>query len=333
MKPILSRRSCVRARSLSVVISWPSIHTLPAVGLVEAGEDVHERRLAGAGRAHDRRVGAALQVDVHAGQGAHAARRPARSPARCHAPGRRRRQADASSRPHRSPGPRRRPGRSSCRRCLSRLPLGVRRRLWRRVVGRASRRGPRRCCSLVIPRGARRDPNRSGRSAPGHAGAGSSRSSSSSRGLFARRHAACGRSRGPPRPRGAPGASGRRRRRHGRLRQPRRRPAAPVADAARPAPSAGQRGDLTATAALAGALRPHRRGAPGGSRGAAPEPAPRPGAAASAAACSRLTRRHSATPRAAAPAPKTIITMTSTGRRRGCARRRSCPGRRESRPA
>ena len=33
MKPILSRRSWVSARSLSVVISWPSIHTLPAVGL------------------------------------------------------------------------------------------------------------------------------------------------------------------------------------------------------------------------------------------------------------------------------------------------------------
>ena len=32
MKPIWSRRSCVSARSLSVVISWPSIHTLPAVG-------------------------------------------------------------------------------------------------------------------------------------------------------------------------------------------------------------------------------------------------------------------------------------------------------------
>ncbi len=32
MKPILSRRNCVSARSLSVVISWPSIQTLPAVG-------------------------------------------------------------------------------------------------------------------------------------------------------------------------------------------------------------------------------------------------------------------------------------------------------------
>ena len=32
MKPILSRRNCVRARSLSVVISCPSIQTLPAVG-------------------------------------------------------------------------------------------------------------------------------------------------------------------------------------------------------------------------------------------------------------------------------------------------------------
>ena len=33
MKPILSRLSCVRARSLSAVISWPSIQTSPAVGL------------------------------------------------------------------------------------------------------------------------------------------------------------------------------------------------------------------------------------------------------------------------------------------------------------
>ena len=71
MKPILSRRSCVSARSLSVGDLLAVDPHVAGRGLVEAGEDVHQRRLAGAGRAHDRRVRAALEVDVDPRQRAH----------------------------------------------------------------------------------------------------------------------------------------------------------------------------------------------------------------------------------------------------------------------
>ena len=46
------RRSFVRSVSPSDVISCPAISTVPEVGLSRPGEDVHERRLAGAGRPH-----------------------------------------------------------------------------------------------------------------------------------------------------------------------------------------------------------------------------------------------------------------------------------------
>ena len=50
-------------------ISCPSIVIAPAVRTVEAGEDVHERGLAGPGRTHDGGELAATQVDVGAAQG------------------------------------------------------------------------------------------------------------------------------------------------------------------------------------------------------------------------------------------------------------------------
>ena len=71
MKPILSRRSCVSFFSLRWVISTPSMRDPAAGGLVEAGEDVHERALAGAGWAHDGREPALGDVDVDAGEGVH----------------------------------------------------------------------------------------------------------------------------------------------------------------------------------------------------------------------------------------------------------------------
>ncbi len=54
MKPTLSRRSSVRRLSSSVVSSTPSRRDACPSRPVEAGEDVHERRLARARRAHDR---------------------------------------------------------------------------------------------------------------------------------------------------------------------------------------------------------------------------------------------------------------------------------------
>jgi hypothetical protein len=54
MKPTRSRRSRVSALSPRPVISVPPMWTSPAVDRVQPGEAVHERGLAGAGRAHDR---------------------------------------------------------------------------------------------------------------------------------------------------------------------------------------------------------------------------------------------------------------------------------------
>ena len=68
MKPSLSRRSLVRSPSSSPVISVPSSETEPVVGRSRPGEDVHQRRLAGARRAHDRAEAAALEVDAHTGE-------------------------------------------------------------------------------------------------------------------------------------------------------------------------------------------------------------------------------------------------------------------------
>ena len=50
-------------------MSTPATVTSPEVGCVEAGEDVHERRLAGARRAHDRGQAALGDVDRDAAQG------------------------------------------------------------------------------------------------------------------------------------------------------------------------------------------------------------------------------------------------------------------------
>ena len=91
-KPMCSRRSFVRSVSLSVVISVPAIVTRARGRLVEAGEDVHQRRLARPGRPH------------HGGQLARARRRRRRRGAR-----------RPPSRPRRSVGSRRarrRPSRS-----------------------------------------------------------------------------------------------------------------------------------------------------------------------------------------------------------------------------
>ena len=52
--PMCVRRSLVRSESFSVVISVPETATVPVRRLVEPGEDVHQRRLAGARRPHDR---------------------------------------------------------------------------------------------------------------------------------------------------------------------------------------------------------------------------------------------------------------------------------------
>ena len=51
-KPMCRRRSFVSSCRPSSVISVPAIATLPPGRLVEPGEDVHERRLAGPRRAH-----------------------------------------------------------------------------------------------------------------------------------------------------------------------------------------------------------------------------------------------------------------------------------------
>ena len=62
------RRSRVSFASASVVISSPAIVTRAARRLVEAGEDVHQRRLARARRAHDRDELARLDVERDAAQ-------------------------------------------------------------------------------------------------------------------------------------------------------------------------------------------------------------------------------------------------------------------------
>ena len=69
MKPMWSRRSSVSAASSRPVMSTPATVTSPEVGCVEAGEDVHERRLARARRAHHGRQAAAGDVDRDAAQG------------------------------------------------------------------------------------------------------------------------------------------------------------------------------------------------------------------------------------------------------------------------
>ena len=68
MKPSLSRRSLVRSPSSRSVISTPSSTTEPDGRAVEPGEDVHQRRLAGARRAHDRAEAAALEGHAHPGE-------------------------------------------------------------------------------------------------------------------------------------------------------------------------------------------------------------------------------------------------------------------------
>ena len=69
-KPMCSRRSLrqlvvARASPSSV----PAIETVPEVGRSSAGEDVHQRRLAGAGRAHDGGQLPALDVERDAAKG------------------------------------------------------------------------------------------------------------------------------------------------------------------------------------------------------------------------------------------------------------------------
>ena len=61
--PMCSRRSFVSSLSPSVVISLPAIVDRAGGRLVEAGEDVHQRRLARAGRPHHGGELAAGDVD------------------------------------------------------------------------------------------------------------------------------------------------------------------------------------------------------------------------------------------------------------------------------
>ena len=70
-KPRRSRRRRVRPLSSSVASSLPSTTTEPGARLVEPGEQVHERRLAGAGRAHDRGELAGREADRDAAEGVH----------------------------------------------------------------------------------------------------------------------------------------------------------------------------------------------------------------------------------------------------------------------
>ena len=67
-KPMCVRRSLVRSVSSSVVISVPAIATVPGGRLVEPGEDVHQRRLAGAGRPHHGGQLAPLHLERDAAQ-------------------------------------------------------------------------------------------------------------------------------------------------------------------------------------------------------------------------------------------------------------------------
>ena len=65
------RRSFVSARSGIRVMSSPPTCTLPSVGRSRPGQQVHERRLARARRAHDGGELAARDLERHAAQGVH----------------------------------------------------------------------------------------------------------------------------------------------------------------------------------------------------------------------------------------------------------------------
>ena len=66
MKPMRSRRSCVSCLSFSLLTSTSPTNTAPDDKRVEPGETVHQRRLAGARRAHDRGEAAGAELDRHA---------------------------------------------------------------------------------------------------------------------------------------------------------------------------------------------------------------------------------------------------------------------------
>ena len=68
-KPMCRRRSFVSARSAIVEISSPPIVHGAGGRAVEAGEQVHQRRLAGARRAHDGRELAGGHLERDAAQG------------------------------------------------------------------------------------------------------------------------------------------------------------------------------------------------------------------------------------------------------------------------
>ena len=67
-KPILRLRTYASSNSSSRLTSMPSSRYRPVVGHVEAADDVHQRRLAAAGRAHDRDEVAPLDAQVDAAQ-------------------------------------------------------------------------------------------------------------------------------------------------------------------------------------------------------------------------------------------------------------------------
>ena len=71
MKPMCSRRSFVRSVSDSFVMSVSVDRDRPRGRLVEPGEDVHQRRLSRARRAHDRRQPAARDVERDAAERVH----------------------------------------------------------------------------------------------------------------------------------------------------------------------------------------------------------------------------------------------------------------------
>ena len=72
-KPTWVRRRTVRARSSSACSGLAGDVHLTGGGVVEPGGDVHERRLAGAGRAHHGGEAAARHDDGHVVEGAHLA--------------------------------------------------------------------------------------------------------------------------------------------------------------------------------------------------------------------------------------------------------------------
>ena len=69
--PMCSRRSSVSSASSRFVMSVPAIVTEPGVGLSRPGEQVHQRRLAGARRAHHGHELAVADADVHSAQRVH----------------------------------------------------------------------------------------------------------------------------------------------------------------------------------------------------------------------------------------------------------------------